>query len=234
MKKELKKYSSEKRKKSNEWFFKTGKGEYGEGDVFIGVRVPDLRKIAKQFSAIDLKTLEKFLQSKIHEERLLAVIILVNKFQKADQKEKKKILKFYLKNLEFVNNWDIVDSSADKILGQAILEKIEKKEILEKLTKSKNLWKRRVAIISTSAFIREEKFSETLKISKMLLEDKEDLIHKAVGWMLREVWKKNEKGAQKCEAFLRQHYKKIPRTTLRYAIEKMPEKKRKQILKGVF
>ena len=242
IKKELKKYSSSERKKANERFFKTGKGEYGEGDIFVGVSVPDLRKIAKQFSAEvfskiqknDFSILEKLISSKIHEERLLAIIFLVNLFTKSsgssDLKNQKRVLKFYLKNKIFVNNWDIVDLSAHYILGQAILDGLEKKGILAKMAKSKNLWERRIAIISTFAFIRKGQFSETLKISKILLEDKEDLIHKAVGWMLREVWKKNERGAQKCEAFLRQNYSKIPRTTLRYAIEKMPESKRQIFL----
>ncbi len=200
--------------------------------------MPDLRKIGNQFSAEvfsqikknDFSVLEKLVSSKIREERLLSLIFLVNLFaryrvspESLYLKNQRRILKFYLKNKIFVNNLDLVDISAHKILGQAILDGLKKKEILEKLAKSKKLWYRRIAIISTFAFIRENKLSETLKISKILLEDKEDLIHKAVGWMLRGVWKRAERSAQKCEAFLHINYNKIPRTTLRYAIEKMPK-----------
>ncbi len=247
IKKELKKYSSTERKKANEKFFKLGKGECGEGDIFVGVSVPDLRKIAKQFSAEvfsqiqknDFELLENLIQSKIHEERMLTLFFLVNNFTRypvsSDLKNKKRILRFYLKNKDFVNNWDLVDVSAHKILGQSILEGLEKKEILEKLAKSKNLWHRRIAIISTFAFIRKNQFSETFRISKILLKDEEDLIQKAVGWMLREVWKREEGGVQKrshCEEFLCFNYQKITRTTLRYAIEKMPKEKRQKLLKG--
>jgi len=214
---------------------KTGKGEYGEGDVFVGVRVPDLRKIAKQFSSIEFSEIKKLFQSKIHEERMLAILILTQNFRKSkDKKERKNILEFFLKNIDFVNNWDLVDVSVPYILGESILEKNLEIKILENFLKSESLWKRRIAIISTFAFIRQEKFSPTIKFAKKLLNDKEDLIHKAVGWMLREAWKKSEIGEQKCEAFLLQNYSKIPRTTLRYAIEKMPEKKRQKFLKGNF
>ncbi|PIT89131.1 MAG: DNA alkylation repair protein [Candidatus Levybacteria bacterium CG10_big_fil_rev_8_21_14_0_10_36_7] len=231
----LKKYASLERKKSNEWFFKTGKGQYGEGDKFIGVRVPDVRKVAKVFSGLGFMEIKKSLGSEIHEERLTALLILVENFKKAkkekNKKEQSRICKFYLKNLKRVNNWDLVDLSAHYILGQAILDGLEDEKILDKLSISKNIWERRVSIISTFAFIRIGDFKPTLRVAKKLLIDKEDLIHKAIGWMLREVWKKN---AKTCEDFLIENYKKLPRTTLRYSIERMEDKERKRFLKGGF
>jgi 3-methyladenine DNA glycosylase AlkD len=257
IKKELRKYASVERKKTNEWFFKTGKGEYGEGDVFIGVRVPNLRKIAKQFSEVDLEILQKLLYSEIHEERLLALLILVEQNKQAvkqgDKKFQKKIVNFYLKHQDQVNNWDLVDLSAHYILGQAILDGIKKESLLDEMAVSKNLWTRRKAIIATWIIIRKENIKPTLRLSKKLLRDKEDLMHKAVGWMLREAWKlgeinkkqnfsqarfaKNKKGqkAQKqIERFLIKNYNKLPRTVLRYAIERMSGQKRKRFLKGMF
>ena len=257
MKKELKKYASVERKRTNEWFFKTGKGEYGEGDVFMGVRVPDVRKVAKQFFGIELNILEKLLYSKIHEERLLALLILVTQSKQAVKQEnkvvQKKIVNFYLKHQDQVNNWDLVDLSTHYILGQAILDGIKKESLLDKMAVSKNLWTRRKAIISTWIIIRQGKISTTLRLSKKLLGDEEDLMHKAVGWMLRESWKlgeltkrqdfpqarlvenkKGQKAQEQVEQFLIKNYNKLPRTTLRYAIERMPEQKRKRFLKGKF
>lgn len=257
IKKALRKHASVERKKTNEWFFKTGKGEYGEGDVFIGVKVPDVRKTAKQFLDIKLNILEKLLYSKIHEERLLALLILVeqNK-QVVKQKNKvfqKKIVNFYLKHQDQVNNWDLVDLSAHYILGQAILDGIKKESLLDEMAVSKNLWARRKAIISTWIIIRQENIKPTLRLAKKLLGDEEDLMHKAVGWMLREAWKlgetskrrsfsqiqsldnkKGKKSQEQVEQFLIKNCNKLPRTTLRYAIERMPEKKRKRFLKGEF
>ncbi len=239
IKKELRKYSSEERKKTNEWFFKTGKGEYGEHDKFIGVRVPDLRKIAKKYSlessVLNFSEILEILQSEIHEERLLALIILSNQSKKAwkkdDKKTLQKITKFYLKHKKYVNNWDLVDISTHYILGYYILKFPEEQNILEKMARSENLWDRRIAMIANWTMIREGKYDEVFKLSKILLDDKEDLMHKAVGWMLRETWKKEP---NKVEDFLIKNYNKIPRTALRYAIEKMEEKKRKKFLKGIF
>ena len=231
VKKELKKYASAKRKKSNEWFFKTGKGEYGEGDKFVGVSLSGIRKVSKKYSDINIAELKKLLCSKIHEERLVALLILVDQFKKSDDKNKSKIFKFYLKNKVQINNWDLVDVSAHKIVGEYILENPKEKTILIKLAVSKSLWDRRIAIISTLAFIREDKISETLRLSKKLLSDKEDLMHKATGWMLREAWKKD---SEKVEEFLIKNYNKLPRTTLRYTIERMEETKRKKFLHGNF
>lgn len=223
---ELLRFSTNERAESNQRFFKTGKGEYGEGDVFIGLTVPDTRRIAKKYSQASDVDLKELLESKIHEERLCGLLILVEKFKKAREEEKKDIAAFYLDNISRVNNWDLVDLSADKILGNYLLDK--DKAILYQLAISKNLWERRIAIISTFAFIRNNQFEDTLKIAEMFLNDKEDLIHKAVGWMLREVGKRNQ---DILEGFLKRWYKEMPRTMLRYAIERFEEGKRIAYLK---
>lgn len=226
--KELKKFASSERKKANEWFFKTGKGQYGEGDKFIGVNNPDARSIVKKFFHLDFLELKNALDSQIHEERLVVVLILVRQYQKATAKEERlKIAKFYLQNLKRVNNWDLVDLSAHRILGKAILDKILDWGILDTLAGSENMWERRAAIISTMTAIGAGQYGATLRIAEKLLGDREDLMHKAVGWALREVWKR-EPGL--CERFLLTHYSRLPRTTLRYAIERMEEGKRKQFL----
>jgi len=213
--------------KTMQWFFKTGKGEYGEGDKFIGIKVPVQRKKAKKFGELDLDDLQKLLNSKIHEERLISLLILVDKYDKADEKVKDKIYRFYKKNRRKINNWDLVDLSAPKILGIHLLN--HDKQILYKYAHSKNLWEKRISIISTYSFIKNHDFNTTLEISDILLNDDQDLIHKAVGWMLREVGKQS---LQILEKFLKPRYKKMPRTMLRYSIEKFPEKKRKKYLKG--
>lgn len=222
LKKELKKISDPRQAKVLQRFFKTGKGEYGEGDIFWGVKVPDQRKIANKFQGLSLKDLEKLLSSKIHEHRMTALLILIKQYEKADEQKKKRIFDFYLKNTKNINNWDLVDISAPKIVGDYLLDK--PRTVLYKLAKSENLWERRIAIISTWAFIRNNEFDDTLKIAKILLNDEHDLIHKAVGWMLREVGKRNQEIE---EEFLKKHYLKMPRVMLRYAIERFEERKRK-------
>jgi len=209
-------------------FFKTGKGEYGEGDIFYGIKVPVQRTIAKQFKDLSLDAVKSLILSKVHEERLIAAFILVDQFNRGDEKKKKNILNFYLKNRKGINNWDLVDLSAPKIIGAYLIDK--EKDLLYKFARSKDLWEKRIAIISTQTFIRKYSFEDTLKISKILLNDKHDLIHKAVGWMLREV---GNRDLQTEEEFLKKHYKLMPRTMLRYAIEKFPELKRKAYLKGI-
>ncbi len=225
LKKELRSYAKPEKIPILQNFFKTGKGEYGEGDIFIGLNVPDSRKVTKKYFEIELEDVEKLLDSKIHEERLVAVLILVEKYKNSS--DKNKIFDFYLKNAKKINNWDLVDLSAPKIAGDFLFDK--DKSILYKFSKSENLWERRISIISTYYFIKNNEFKETFKISEILLNDKHDLIHKAVGWMLREVGKKNVKYE---ENFLKKYYKKMPRTMLRYAIEKFPEEKRKKYLNG--
>jgi 3-methyladenine DNA glycosylase AlkD len=208
-------------------FFKTGPGEYGEGDIFIGVKVPELRKLAKEYKGITVKEVKQLLRSAIHEERLLALFILVRKYSKGNETEKKRIYELYLKSTQFINSWDLVDVSAHHIIGAFLVDK--GKEPLYRLAKSMNLWERRISIISTFYFIKHDKYEETLKISEILLKDEHDLIHKAVGWMLREIGKRHMPTEEK---FLRKHYKRMPRTMLRYAIEKFPEDKRQEYLKG--
>ncbi len=207
-------------------FFKTGPGEYGEGDQFHGIRVPKIRKIAGRFKELSLSETERLLHSDFHEERLCALIILVNKSKKADPKELEKIYQLYLKNTTYINNWDLVDTSAEHIIGRYLADK--DRTILYTLAKSNDLWERRISIMSTFHFIKNNDFNDALKIAELLLNDKHDLIHKATGWMLREL------GKRKIEAekdFLDRHIQNMPRTMLRYAIEKMPEKTRKSYLK---
>ncbi len=215
-------------------FFKTGKGEYGEGDIFLGITVPEQRKVAIKHKYLDKASLKKLLLSEFHEHRLTALMILVEQFGKANKEkneiEKKNIFNFYIRNAKQINNWDLVDLSAPKIVGEYLADKnAEQRKILYKLAKSKNLWEKRISIISTFAFIKRKDFVDTIKISEILLEDKHDLIQKANGWMLREVGKRDKPTEEK---FLKKHYKKTPRTMLRYAIEKFPEKERKSWLLG--
>lgn len=230
IKKELRGLADSRRAKVLQGFFKTGKGEYGEGDKFLGIAVTLQRKVAKSFKDLPLQDTKKLLQSKIHEERLVALLVLVSQYEKAskedNEKHKKNIFDFYLKNKKKINNWDLVDLSAPNIIGNFLLDK--KRDILFKLARSKNLWDRRIAVLSTFTFIKNKEYKDIFKISKILLNDEHDLIHKACGWMLREVGK--NMGLAKEEQFLKKYYQKMPRTMLRYAIEKFPEKKRQQYL----
>jgi 3-methyladenine DNA glycosylase AlkD len=227
--KKLQQLGSEEKAKALQKFFKTGPGEYGEGDVFIGVRVPELRKLVKEYPDITIKESMQLLRSLIHEERMLALLILIGKYSKGNETVKKRIYKLYLQHTKFINSWDLVDSSAYHIVGNFLMDK--SKEPIYRLAKSKNLWERRIAILSTFHFIKHNNYSETLKISKILLTDEQDLIHKAVGWMLREIGKRH---IFTQETFLKKHYKRMPRTMLRYAVEKFPEPKRQKYLKGDF
>lgn len=229
IKKDLEKVANKEKAIFLQRFFKTGKGEYAEGDILIGVTVPQSRLIAKKYYSISLEDNIKLLQSEIHEERLIALFILCHKFKKGSEVEKKKIYDLYLKNTQFVNNWDLVDSSAHKIVGEYLLNRDRK--ILYKLVSSKLLWDRRIAVISTYTFIKNGQFIDTFLLSEKLLSDKEDLMHKACGWMMREAWKYD---ITLVEEFIQKNYSKMPRTMLRYAIEKFPEKKRKEYLAGNF
>jgi 3-methyladenine DNA glycosylase AlkD len=223
----LKKLGNKKHAAISQKFFKTGPGEYGEGDIFIGVRVPVLRELVKEYSDVSVEDAALLLHSQVHEERLLALLLLVRLFSISDEAIRSIIFGKYLKNTEFVNNWDLVDSSAEHIVGAYLMNR--DKAVLYRLAESENLWERRISIMSTFHFIKRHEFSETLKISKMLLFDREDLIHKATGWMLREIGKRRP---QTEESFLKAHYKEMPRTMLRYAIEKFPEQKRQRYLRG--
>jgi 3-methyladenine DNA glycosylase AlkD len=208
-------------------FFKTGKGEYGEGDKFLGIRVPVIRQQVKKFKGLSLEDTLRFLRSDYHEERLFALLMLVYKFQRGDEQQRKKIYQVYLGHTDRINNWDLVDSSAHLIVG-AYLENRSRSKLYQ-LAKSKDLWRRRIALMSTFYFIKQSDFDDALAVSKLLLSDDHDLIHKAVGWMLREVG--NRDGPLE-RTFLETRYKTMPRTMLRYAIEKFPEAERKRYLNG--
>ena len=206
-------------------FFKTGPGQYGEGDIFIGVMVPQSRQVAKKFSQLPLGEVRRLLYSGIHEERLVALLILARRYSSASSGEKEEIVKLYLDNIKQVNNWDLVDLSAPCILGAHLTDKDRK--LLYRLAKSGNVWERRIAMVATYHFIRNNDFADTLKIAAMLLQDRHDLIHKAAGWMLREVGKRNTAIE---EEFLVEHCKVMPRTMLRYAVERLPERKKRRYM----
>lgn len=203
-------------------FFKMGEGEYAAGDQFHGVYVPVLRKLAKECRILLLDEVGKLLRSPFNEERLLALLILNARYKKGTQDEREQIYQFYMRQREYVNNWNLVDGSAPYIVGEYLLN--SDKAVLFDLVRSENIWERRISIVATAAFIRRHEFETTLKISEILLEDSQDLIHKATGWMLREVGKRDE---TVLEMFLKQYSVKMPRTMLRYALERMvPEKKK--------
>ena len=222
IKKDLLQLGNPEKAKKLSGFFKTGKGQYGEGDAFLGIPVPEQRKVAKRHIDLSLDDLQELLKSKIHEYRLTALLILVSKYGKADSSGKDEIFGFYLKNTEYVNNWDLVDLSAPKIVGTNLVNK--DRSILFKLAKSSNLWERRIAVLATFMFIRNNDFEDALRISKLLLHDEHDLIHKAVGWMLREIGKRDQEAIKH---FLDEYNTQMPRTMLRYAIERFDENKRK-------
>jgi 3-methyladenine DNA glycosylase AlkD len=208
-------------------FFKTSPGEYGEGDIFVGLRVPEVRKLAKEYQMTAISEIIQLLQSPIHEARLLALIILVRAYMRGDDSIQNRIYNLYIKNTRFINNWDLVDISAEHIVGSYL--KYRSRSPLHSLAVSNLLWDRRISIMATFHYIKRGEFAETLRIAELLLRDPEDLIHKAVGWMLREIGKRDHLAE---EEFLKAHYKTMPRTMLRYAIEKFPEKLRQQYLRG--
>lgn len=223
--KDLEKLKNPGKAKIFQRFFKTGKGEYGEGDVFWGLTVPQTQSVTKNYLQLSLEDIQKLLEQKIHECRWSVCMILNSQYKKAGQKEKEKLARFYLKNARKFNNWDLVDTTAPKILGDYLFDK--DKSILYEFAVSGNLWERRISIMATAGFIDKNQFKDTLKIAEILLNDKQDLIHKAVGWMLREVGKRDLKTEEK---FLQRYVSGMPRTMLRYAIEKFPEAKRKKYL----
>jgi len=220
---EIRKLGTKERAEASAWYFKTGKGQYGEGDKFIGLTVPEQRKIAKKFCELPLSDISALLKSPYHEDRFTALLILVSQYKVGEKLEQKRIAKFYLTNKARINNWDLVDTSAPCILGAYLFDNMKERAILKTLAKSKSLWDRRIAIISSLFFVSKSRYKEPIEIATILLGDREDLIHKAVGWTLREIWKREP---QLAEMFLDRHCKIMPRTALRYAIERMPEPKR--------
>jgi len=226
--KELAKLADPKVAERSRSFFKTNKGEYGYGDIFIGIKMPVLRELAKKYVDLSFTDIKKLIKSKIHEERLVALLILVYKFKKTkDESEKDKIYEVYTKHFKYINNWDLVDVTCPHIIGPYLMDKDRK--VLYEWAKSDHLWTKRIAMVTNWWFIRKGDLGDVFKISKILLKDEHDLIHKAVGWMLREAGKKDLKAL---EAFLKKHYQTMPRTMLRYSIEKFPETRRKRYLKG--
>jgi 3-methyladenine DNA glycosylase AlkD len=223
--KEIRNIADKKKAEMMRRFFKTGRGEYGEGDIFLGISVPHSRKIAKEYSGISLGEIGALLHSKIHEERLVALLLCIEKFK--EEKNKRGIYELYLGNTRWINNWDLVDLSADKIVGAYIFS--GDKRVLFTLAHSRNMWERRIAMIATLYFIRRGVFGDTLKIAEILVYDRHDLIQKAVGWMLREVGKRSMSTEEK---FLKKYYKTMPRMMLRYAIERFPETRRKMYISG--
>jgi 3-methyladenine DNA glycosylase AlkD len=210
-------------------YFKSGKGEYGEGDVFLGISVPAMRRIALKYRTMTLADLQKLLNSKIHDHRAAALEILVAQYARGDKKQRQEIVHFYLRNTSRTNNWDLVDASSRPILGEHL--KTHPRRILRTLAKSESPWERRIAIVSTMTLVWAEELDDAMQIAEMLLDDKHDLIHKAVGWVLREAGIKDR---GRLVAFLEKHYARMPRTALRYAIEHFPLEQRKKMLKGNF
>lgn len=227
LRKDLKKVANPKKAKALQKFFQTHEGGYGEGDLFLGPTVPQLRVIARKFKTLPLPEVQSLLNSKWHEERMISLFILADQFEKGDEKTQEKIFNLYLKNTKYINNWDLVDCSAPQIVGGYLVDR--PKDILLKLTSSKLLWDRRIAMVATYYFIRFKNNEWAFKIAEILLPDREDLIQKAVGWMLREAGKKN---FEELEQFLRLNYKNMGRTCLRYAIEKFPQDLRLAYLHG--
>ena len=210
-------------------YFKTGPGEYGEGDLFLGVTVPVLRKIVRRYETLQLAQVEKLLHAREHELRQAALLILVAQYAKGDPKGQREILRVYLANTSFINNWDLVDCSCREIVGAHV--RANSRSLLTKLARSNSLWERRIAMISTMPLVRDGEFSDALRIAEMLLDDRHDLIHKAIGWVLREL---GDKDKAALVSFLQQHYKRVPRTALRYAIEHFPAEERKRALRAEF
>ncbi len=231
LRKELRSKSDPSRAMVSSRFFKTGPGDYGEGDVFYGITVPEMRSAAKRFAHLPLREAESLLRSRIHEERLCALLLLVQKFESktATERERKGIFDFYLRNTGRINNWDLVDLSSHEIVGRYLFDHPGERPVLRRLARSKSLWERRIAMVSCYYFIYRKEFAEPLAVATLLLQDRHDLIHKAVGWMLREMGKRDQ---EVLERFLARHYRTMPRTTLRYAIERFPEKRRKLYLEG--
>jgi 3-methyladenine DNA glycosylase AlkD len=227
IRKELRALASAENAANLQRFFKTAPGQYGEGDVFLGIKMPQLRALAKKYVDTGLDSVAPLLDSRYHEERMFALLLLMQFYQHAQGEDQVAAYELYLSNTHHINNWDLVDVSAPHIVGRHLQQRPRK--VLHELAHSSSLWERRISIIATAWFIRMDDFDDTLRIAKILLQDEHDLMHKAVGWMLREVGKRDLAIE---EDFLKEHYRDMPRTMLRYAIERFPELKRKNYLHG--
>jgi len=225
--KRLRAMADPERAKILQGFFKTGPGQYAEGDVFLGLYVPQVRRLAAEYRALPLPEAVLLLRSPLHEARLLALLLLIRAYDGGDEPLRERIFDLYLRHTRFINNWDLVDASAEHIVGRHLRDR--SRDPIRLLATSDLLWDRRIAVLATFHYIKRGEFGETLAVARQLLGDREDLIHKAVGWMLREVGKRD--GAAE-EAFLRRHSKTMPRTMLRYAIERFPEERRQAYLRG--
>ena len=223
---ELRKVSSPARARINQWFFKTGAGQYGEGDRFRGITLPDIRKLARRFGDLPLADVLRLLKSAWHEDRLLALIVLVRRHARGDERTRAALHALYLRHTRFVNSWDLVDSSAEQLVGAHL--RTGRRQRLRRLAKSPLVWERRIAMLATYHYIKNGEFDDALAVAELLLDDEHDLIHKAVGWMLREIGKRDLAAE---ETFLRRHAARMPRTMLRYAIERFPERRRRQYLR---
>jgi 3-methyladenine DNA glycosylase AlkD len=226
LKRDLRRHASARKAAVLQRFFKTGPGEYGEGDRFLGVVVPDIRAVARRFRGMPIPAFVPLLKSPFHEERLLGLLMLVDRYERGNDREKARACRCYRAHLPYINNWDLVDLTAPNIVG-AHLER-RNKAFLFVWARSDSLWKRRIAVLATFHYIRQGRFGETLRLARMLLDDPEDLIHKATGWMLREIGKRD---VRVLEAFLRRHARRMPRTMLRYAIERLPERTRRTYMR---
>jgi 3-methyladenine DNA glycosylase AlkD len=227
MQKRLRHFASPVKARLLQRFFKTGPGEYGEGDRFLGVMVPYIRSVSKEYQDAPLIEVRKLLRSPWHEDRLLALLILVRRFEQGSDVQRKGIYTLYFKSIRYINNWDLVDLSAPRIVGPFFEKRF--RGPLYRMVRSENLWERRIAVLAAFHFIRLEEFDDALLLAEALMDDEEDLMHKAVGWMLREIGKRDD---AVLKTFLRKHYRHMPRTMLRYAIERFPEAKRKKYLNG--
>jgi 3-methyladenine DNA glycosylase AlkD len=225
VRRDIRRVASPARAKINRWFFKTGPGQYGEGDRFLGVTVPALRQLARQYQGLSPNDVIQLLKSPWHEERLLALLILVRQYAYGDDRGRRKIHQLYLRHTRWINNWDLVDVSASQLVGAHLAD--GDRRLLRRLARSRSLWERRIAMVATYHYIRRSDFADALAVAGLLVDDTHDLIHKAVGWMLREVGKRDRRVE---ERFLRKHAARMPRTMLRYAVERFPERLRVRYL----